>query len=92
MLLTQLLLLVTSLCDVKFTSCLLQYSRNVSQTRWVIDDERMGEASVEVPQFSSGNSHFLKVTFEVRLGTIDTNNNLLSQGNIRWMHSSIVSG
>lgn len=27
---------------------LLQYSRNVSQTRWIIDDERMGEASVEV--------------------------------------------
>ncbi|KAF7138274.1 hypothetical protein RHSIM_Rhsim07G0252700 [Rhododendron simsii] len=26
---------------------LLQYSRNVSQTRWIIDDERMGEASVE---------------------------------------------
>lgn len=25
----------------------LKYSRNVSQTRWVIDDERMGEASVE---------------------------------------------
>jgi len=25
-----------------------QYSRNVSQTRWIIDDERMGEASVEV--------------------------------------------
>ena len=26
----------------------LKYSRNVSQTRWIIDDERMGEASVEV--------------------------------------------
>lgn len=25
----------------------LKYSRNVSQTRWVIDDERMGESSVE---------------------------------------------
>lgn len=25
----------------------LKYSRNVSQTRWIIDDERMGEASVE---------------------------------------------
>ncbi|CAL5416166.1 unnamed protein product [Camellia sinensis] len=24
-----------------------KYSRNVSQTRWIIDDERMGEASVE---------------------------------------------
>ncbi|KAF3611330.1 hypothetical protein DY000_02045978 [Brassica cretica] len=28
-------------------SYLLQYSRNVSQSRWIIDDERMGEASVE---------------------------------------------
>lgn len=26
----------------------MQYSRNVSQTRWFIDDERMGEESVEV--------------------------------------------
>ena len=26
----------------------LKYSRNVSQTRWMIDDERMGEASVDV--------------------------------------------
>ncbi|GAV56700.1 hypothetical protein CFOL_v3_00242 [Cephalotus follicularis] len=25
----------------------LKYSRNVSQTRWIIDEERMGEASVE---------------------------------------------
>ena len=25
-----------------------KYSRNMSQTRWIIDDERMGEASVEV--------------------------------------------
>ncbi|KAF7829510.1 putative tRNA pseudouridine synthase Pus10 isoform X1 [Senna tora] len=25
----------------------LKYSRNVSQTRWIIDDERMGETSVE---------------------------------------------
>ncbi|KAK9164633.1 hypothetical protein Syun_005535 [Stephania yunnanensis] len=25
----------------------LKYSRNVSQTKWIIDDERMGEASVE---------------------------------------------
>lgn len=32
----------------------LQYSRNVSQSRWIIDDERMGEASVEVlPQWQS---------------------------------------
>lgn len=28
-----------------------QYSRNVSQTRWIIDDERMGDASVEVGTF-----------------------------------------
>ena len=27
---------------------ILQYSRNMSQTRWIIDDERMGELSVEV--------------------------------------------
>ena len=26
----------------------VKYSRNVSQTRWIINDERMGEASVEV--------------------------------------------
>ena len=26
----------------------LKYSRNVSQTRLIVDDERMGEASVEV--------------------------------------------
>ena len=26
----------------------LKYSRNVSQTRRIIDDERMGEASIEV--------------------------------------------
>ena len=26
----------------------LKYSRNVSQTRWIIDDERMGEASVDI--------------------------------------------
>ncbi|KAK6245633.1 hypothetical protein SCA6_008723 [Theobroma cacao] len=29
----------------------LKYSRNVSQTRWIIDEERMGEASVEVATF-----------------------------------------
>ncbi|KAF3793202.1 putative tRNA pseudouridine synthase [Nymphaea thermarum] len=28
-------------------SLLQEYTRNVSQTRWIIDDERMGEASVE---------------------------------------------
>ena len=26
----------------------LKYSRNVRQTRWISDDERMGEASVDV--------------------------------------------
>jgi len=38
--------------------CLLswQYSRNVSQTCWIIDDERMGEASVEVLSILPGNS------------------------------------
>ena len=30
----------------------LKYSRNVSQTRRIIDDERMGEASVEVLSIS----------------------------------------
>lgn len=33
-----------------FSLFLPQYSRNVSQTCWIIDDERMGEASVEVFQ------------------------------------------
>ena len=35
---------------ISFTPLLivLKYSRNVSQTRCIIDDERMGEASVEV--------------------------------------------
>ncbi|XP_038702737.1 tRNA pseudouridine synthase Pus10 isoform X2 [Tripterygium wilfordii] len=32
---------------VYFGGRYLKYSRNVSQTRWIIDDERMGEASVE---------------------------------------------
>jgi hypothetical protein len=41
----------------------LQYSRNVSQTRWIIDDERMGEASVEVPSILS----VMAVTFSLRL-------------------------
>ncbi|KAH0922002.1 hypothetical protein HID58_022020 [Brassica napus] len=31
-----------------FSGRYFKYSRNVSQTRWIIDDERMGEASVEV--------------------------------------------
>jgi tRNA U54 and U55 pseudouridine synthase Pus10 len=37
----------------------LQYSRNVSQTRWIIDDERMGEASVEVPSILCHGSYIL---------------------------------
>ncbi|XP_010266089.1 PREDICTED: putative tRNA pseudouridine synthase Pus10 [Nelumbo nucifera] len=43
----------------------LKYSRNVSQTRWIIDDERMGEASVEeiigsnlLPMFRGDNYKF----------------------------------
>ncbi|KAI8529287.1 hypothetical protein RHMOL_Rhmol12G0213600 [Rhododendron molle] len=34
-------------CIFLVLESLSQYSRNVSQTRWIIDDERMGEASVE---------------------------------------------
>jgi tRNA pseudouridine synthase 10 len=30
-----------------FSGRYFKYSRNVSQSRWIIDDERMGEASVE---------------------------------------------
>lgn len=30
-----------------------KFSRKVSQTRWIIDDERMGEASVEVVFYSN---------------------------------------
>ncbi|CAJ2675824.1 unnamed protein product [Trifolium pratense] len=40
----------TYLCcrtPIYFGGRYLKYSRNVSQTRWIIDDERMGEASVE---------------------------------------------
>ena len=33
---------------IHIVTSIVQYSRNVSQTRWIIDDERMGEASVEV--------------------------------------------
>lgn len=43
----------------------LKYSRNVSQTRWIIDEERMGEASVEeiigsnaLPVFQGDNYKF----------------------------------
>lgn len=37
---------------------IMQYSRNVSQTRWIIDDERMGEASVEVIRNADSDSFF----------------------------------
>ena len=48
-------------CNFKFMLLLSwQYSRNVSQTRWIIDDERMGEASVEVLSILA-NSCFLSV-------------------------------
>ncbi len=45
----------TSSCNFQIMAVLslLQYSRNVSQTRWIIDDERMGEASVEVIPYPS---------------------------------------
>ncbi|KAJ7957934.1 Pseudouridine synthase family protein [Quillaja saponaria] len=39
----------------------LKYSRNVSQTRWIIDDERMGEASVEVRMLGSGRPFLIEV-------------------------------
>lgn len=32
---------------IYFCGRYLKYSRNVSQTRWIIDEERMGEASIE---------------------------------------------
>ncbi|GFP80133.1 putative tRNA pseudouridine synthase pus10 [Phtheirospermum japonicum] len=47
---------VNQCCSLNFQCCktpiyiggrYLKYSRNVSQSRWIIDDERMGEASVE---------------------------------------------
>ncbi|KAL3641651.1 hypothetical protein CASFOL_012466 [Castilleja foliolosa] len=47
---------VNQCCSLSFQCCktpiyiggrYLKYSRNVSQSRWIIDDERMGEASVE---------------------------------------------
>ncbi|KAL3505454.1 hypothetical protein ACH5RR_035295 [Cinchona calisaya] len=34
-------------CPIYIGGRYLKYSRNVSQTRWIIEDERMGEASVE---------------------------------------------
>ncbi|KAL9672127.1 hypothetical protein QQ045_028375 [Rhodiola kirilowii] len=36
-----------SRASIYFGGRYLKYSRNVSQSRWIIDDERMGEASVE---------------------------------------------
>ena len=35
---------------ISLTQLLLvfKYPKNVSQTRWIIDDERMGEASVDI--------------------------------------------
>ncbi|XP_012570847.1 uncharacterized protein [Cicer arietinum] len=39
----------------------LKYSRNVSQTRWIIDDERMGEASVEVRMLGPGRPFLVEV-------------------------------
>ena len=45
----QLAILAISLTPLLFV---LKYSRNVSQTRRIIDDERMGEASVEVLSIS----------------------------------------
>ncbi|KAL5778307.1 hypothetical protein ACOSP7_011233 [Xanthoceras sorbifolium] len=33
--------------SIYFGGRYLKYSRNVSQTRWIIDEERMGEASIE---------------------------------------------
>lgn len=38
-----------------------QFSRNISQSRWMIDDERMGEGSVQVGLFSS--LHVVHVLF-----------------------------
>ncbi|RDY07373.1 putative tRNA pseudouridine synthase Pus10, partial [Mucuna pruriens] len=39
----------------------LKYSRNVSQTCWIIDDERMGEASVEVRMLGPGRPFLIEV-------------------------------
>ncbi|KAF3970298.1 hypothetical protein CMV_005996 [Castanea mollissima] len=41
------LVLLCQRTPIYFGGRYLKYSRNVSQTRWIIDDERMGEASVE---------------------------------------------
>jgi tRNA U54 and U55 pseudouridine synthase Pus10 len=35
-------------CPICFENVFWQYSRNISQSRWMIDDERMGEGSVQV--------------------------------------------
>jgi tRNA pseudouridine synthase 10 len=34
-------------CPICFENVFWQYSRNISQSRWMIDDERMGEGSVQ---------------------------------------------
>ncbi|KAE8057328.1 hypothetical protein FH972_014029 [Carpinus fangiana] len=41
------LVLLCHRTPIYFGGRYMKYSRNVSQTRWIIDDERMGEASVE---------------------------------------------
>uniref|UniRef100_A0A7N1A6J3 tRNA pseudouridine(55) synthase n=1 Tax=Kalanchoe fedtschenkoi TaxID=63787 RepID=A0A7N1A6J3_KALFE len=41
------LVVACSRASIFFGGRYLKYSRNVSQSRWIIDDERMGEASVE---------------------------------------------
>ncbi|KAL0325952.1 UNVERIFIED_CONTAM: tRNA pseudouridine synthase Pus10 [Sesamum radiatum] len=38
-----------------------KYSRNVSQTRWIIDDERMGEASIEVRMLGTGRPFLVEI-------------------------------
>ncbi|KAI8555284.1 hypothetical protein RHMOL_Rhmol05G0162800 [Rhododendron molle] len=48
-------------CIFLVLESLSQYSRNVSQTRWIIDDERMGEASVEVRMLGSGHPFLIEV-------------------------------
>jgi len=45
-----------------------QYSRNVSQSRWIIDDERMGEASVEVTSALANFNRYKILPFKVGCG------------------------
>ncbi|KAH7663346.1 Pseudouridine synthase protein [Dioscorea alata] len=40
----------------------LKFSRRVSQSRWMIEDERMGEASVEVRMLGSGRPFLVEVS------------------------------